>query len=324
MRAGFYLGLLLALSGATFAAAQTPAQPAANDKLKIVIGGQRGVGENFATEIGQGAGIFKKFWLDTEYFYVDSTGDTLQAVIARGAQIGIAAGFTGVMGPFSKGAPLRIIGSTFTGGSQLYWYVRADSPVHSLADANDKTVSYSSTGSSTHTAVQSLLKSSGVKFKPVPTGSTPATYAAVMSGQVDIGWAGAPFGVEALEKGEIRMVWKASAAPELDKQTIRVIVAHADDLKAHPDVYARFLRAYAATLDWVEKTPEGLKAYADLTKLSPAAARRALDEFMPPAATDPYRIAGLDEALDDAVAFKYTATKLTPEQVRELIQIPAK
>ena len=89
--------------------------------------------------------------------------------------------------------------------------VRGKSPEMTveLWDAEGKTVAYSSTGSSAQTSVLALLKYSGVKFKPVATGASPATYAAVMSGQVDVGWAGAPFGLEQLEKGAIRVVWKA-------------------------------------------------------------------------------------------------------------------
>ena len=294
----------------------------AQDRLRVAAGGQRGLGENFPAELGQAAGIFRKHGIELDVFYTDSTGETMQAVIARGAQIGVAAGFTGTMGPFSKGAPIRIIGTCFTGGNQLYWYVRASSPIKSVQDTAGKTVSYSSTGSSTHTSLQALQKYTGVPFKPTPTGSTPSTYAAVMSGQVDVGWAAAPFGIDHLEKGETRLVWKASAAPAIDKQTIRVIIAHADDLKAKPDVYARFVRAYAETLDWVFKTPEGLKAYAAWAGLTESVARRALDEFMPPEAVDPYRLAGVDEALDDAVAFKYTAERLTKAQLDELIRIP--
>src|SRR5262249_44785937 len=150
-----------------------------------------------------------------------------------------------------------------------------------------------------------VQKHYGVAFKPTATGSTPATYTAVMSGQIDVGWAGAPFGLEPLAKGEIRVVWKASAAPELDKQTIRVTIANADDLKRRPDVYARFMRGYRDSLDWVYSTPEGLKAYAALTKMSEEAAKRALDEFMPRSAVDPDRIAGIDEAVADAVSLKY-------------------
>jgi NitT/TauT family transport system substrate-binding protein len=307
---------------ATVALASRVDTTAAQDRIKVAIGGQRGVGETFPAELGQNAGIFKKHGLELELLYTESSGDTMQAVISRSVQVGVGAGFTGTMGPFSKGAPVRIIGATFSGGSQLYWYVRSDSPIQSVRDTKAKTVAYSSTGSSAHSSVLALLKFSGVKFKPTPTGSSPSTYAAVMSGQVDVGWAGAPFGLEQLEKGQIRLVWKANAAPDMDKQTLRVMIGHADDLKAKPEIYEHFLSAYEETIDWVYTSQDGLLAYAKWAGLSEAAAKRAMDEFLPRTALEPRRIVGIEEALNDAVAFKYTAERLTPGQVEELIRIP--
>ncbi|MDF2117529.1 ABC transporter substrate-binding protein [Roseiarcaceae bacterium H3SJ34-1] len=298
---------------------------AAQDKLKIAVGGQRGVGETFPPEMGQKAGIFKKHGLDLEVLYTEGTGETLQAVISGAAQVGIGTGFGGTLGPISKGAPVRIIGGSFTGGSQLYWYVKANSPIKSVKDAENHTVAYSTAGSSAYASVMALQKYSGVNFKMTATGSTPSTFAAVMSGQVDVGWAGAPFGLDALQKGDIRLVWKASAAPDMDKQTIRVIIARSDNLKANPDVYARFIRAYKETQDWVATTPEGLKAYTEWSGLSSeAAAKTALTEFLPPAAIDPYRIAGIDDVMDDAVRMKFLPERMSAAQIKEAIQIPAR
>lgn len=294
----------------------------AQDRIKVAVGGQRGVGETFSPEIGQKAGIFRKHGLELDVLYTDSSGETMQTVISRSAQIGMATGLAGTMGFFSKGAPVRVIGASFTGGSQLYWYVRADSPIWSVRDTEGKTVSYSSTGSSVHASLLALLKYSGVNFKPTPTGSSPVTYAAVLSGQVDVGWAGAPFGIEQMEKGQIRAVWKANAVPDLDKQTIRVMIANAEDLKLRGDLYARFLAAYEETLTWAYTTPDGLKAYAEWSGLSEGSARRALDEFLPRAALEPRKIIGIEQSLDDAVAFKFTTSRLTAAQVEELIQIP--
>jgi len=292
------------------------------ERIKVAVGGQRGVGETFSPEIGQKAGIFRKHGLELEVLYTDSSGETMQTVISRSVQIGIATGLAGTMGSFSKGAPVRVIGASFTGGSQVYWYVRAESPIRSVRDAEGKTVAYSSTGSSAHAAVLALIKYSGVNMKPTPTGSSPLTYAAVLSGQVDVGWAGAPFGIEAMEKGEIRAVWKANAVPDLDQQTIRVMIANSEDLKEKGDIYARFLAGYEETLTWAYSTPDGLKAYAEWAGLSEASAKRALDEFLPKTALEPRKLIGIEQALDDAVAFKFTASRLSPEQVKELVQIP--
>jgi NitT/TauT family transport system substrate-binding protein len=314
---------LVILSGlAVLSFVATLQTAAAQDKLKIAIGGQRGIGENFPAELGQKSGIAKKNGLDLEIFYTEGTGETLQAVISGAAQVGVATGFAGTLGPISKGAPVRIIGASFTGGSQLYWYVKADSPIKSVKDAEGRTVAYSTAGSSAYASVMALQQYSGVNFKMVATGSTPSTFAAVMSGQVDVGWAGAPFGIDALQKGDIRLVWKASAAPDMDKQTIRVLIARADALKAQPDVYARFIRTYKETQDWVFSTPEGLKAYAEWAGLSEAGAKTALVEFLPRRAIDPYRIEGVNEVMDDAVRMKFLPGRMTEEQIKDAIQVP--
>jgi NitT/TauT family transport system substrate-binding protein len=159
-------------------------------------------------------------------------------------------------------------------------------------------------------------------MKPTPTGSSPLTFAAVLSGQVDVGWAGAPFGIEAMEKGQIRAVWKANAVPDLDQQTIRVMIANSEDLKEKGDIYARFLAGYEETLTWAYSTPDGLQAYAEWAGLSEASAKRALAEFLPKTALEPRKLIGIEQALDDAVAFKFTTSRLSPEQVNELVQIP--
>jgi NitT/TauT family transport system substrate-binding protein len=311
-RALLVLVLVLAL-GASAASAE--------DMLKIAVGA-RGVGETFVAELGQNAGIFRKHGLTLEILYTQGGGETQQVVISNSAQIGVATGFLGALGAFAKGAPIRIVGSTFTGGSQLFWYVPADSPIKTLRDTEGKTVAYSTNGSSNHTAVLALQKSSGVKFKPTATGAAPATLTQVMSGQIDVGWAGAPFGVDMVEAGKTRVIAKASDDPVLDRQTIRLIVANATELAQRREVFVRFMRAYREALDWVYATPEGAKAYAEWASISEATARRALQEFLPKAAVDPDRISGLDDIMADAVTFKYIPAPLTKAQLDELIQIP--
>jgi NitT/TauT family transport system substrate-binding protein len=248
---------MCAVSLAVVAAMTTGCGAAAQDHLKVAVGA-RGVGETFVAELGQDAGIFRKHGLSLDVLYTQGGGETQQVVIANSAHIGVAAGFLGVLGAYAKGAPIRVIGSTFTGGSQLFWYVPTNSPIKSMRDTDGKTVAYSTTGSSTHTTVLAFQKSTGVKFKPTQTGSAPATLTQVMSGQIDVGWAGAPFGVDAVEQGKIRVIAKASDDPAIDRQTIRLIIANAGELAQRKDVFVRFMRASREALDWVYSTPEGL------------------------------------------------------------------
>jgi NitT/TauT family transport system substrate-binding protein len=143
-----------------------------------------------------------------------------------------------------------------------------------------------------------------------------------MSGQIDVGWAGAPFGVKDVEQGTIRVIAKASDDPVLNRPTVRLIVANATELAQRPDVFVRFMRAYRETLAWVYTTPEGLAAYAQWASITETTAKRALTEFLPKDAVDPDRIAGVDDVMADAVAFKYIPAPLTKQQLDELIQIP--
>src|SRR5215471_2221765 len=115
--------------------ATTPASAA--DKLKIAVG-QREIWHGAPAALGERAGIFRKHDLDLELLFTSGSGD-----------IGVAAGTLGVMGAYAKGAPVRIIGAEST-GEDSYWYVRADSPVKSMADMKGRSLAYSTNGSSTH------------------------------------------------------------------------------------------------------------------------------------------------------------------------------
>ena len=95
----------------------------------------------------------------------------MQPVIAGSADIGIGVGVAGVMRAFSKGAPVRILLPAFTGTGDLYWYVKADSPLKALKDATDKnTIAYSTSGSSSNNIVVAFVDDLGVKAKPTATG----------------------------------------------------------------------------------------------------------------------------------------------------------
>ena len=181
----------------------------AQDALKLAVGA-KGIWDQSISELAQNAGIFKKHGIVLDIFYTQGAGETLKAVISGSADLGIGLGTLGVMGAYAKGAPIRIIGATMTGANDTYLYVPADSPIKSLKEADGRTVAFSTVGSSTHMVVLGLEQQAGVKFKPVAAGSATATLTQVMSGQLDVGWAAAPFGVEAIEQGKIRVIARAS------------------------------------------------------------------------------------------------------------------
>jgi NitT/TauT family transport system substrate-binding protein len=293
----------------------------AQDVIKIAVG-QRGNWDTSVSELGQRAGIFKKHGLVLELLYTQGGGETQQAVISGSVDIGIGAGVMGVLGAFSKGAPVRIIGAETTGAADLFWYVAATSPIKSLKDTDGKTVAYSTNGSSTHGIVNALIKQFDLKSKAVGTGGPPATLTQVMSGQIDVGWSAPPFGLNMLDEGKIRIIATGNDATIFKGQTVRLTIINKAALAARKDVVDRYMRAYRETVDWMYADPAAIKTYAEFLGISEALAKRSRDDFFPKSALDPDKVIGLDTIVQDAVAFKYTAVPLTKDQLVELIQIP--
>jgi NitT/TauT family transport system substrate-binding protein len=292
--------------------------------LKLAIG-QRGNWDTSVAEIGQRMGIFKKHNLQLEILYTQGGGETQQAVISGSVDVGVAAGMMGVLGAFSKGAPVRILGAETTGAADLFWYVRADSPIQSLKDANGRTMSYSTNGSSTHGIVTAFIKQESLSAKPVSTGGPASTLTQVMSGQIDIGWAAPPFGLDQLDQKQIRIVASGNDAQVFKGQTVRLLIANAQTLQARGNVLKEFMVAYRETIDAMYAAdPSALKTYADWLGISESKAKRVRDDFFPKAALDPDQIVGLKAIVEDAVQLKYTATALTQAQLDELVKIPAR
>ena len=293
----------------------------AEDTIKLAVG-QRGNWDTSVSEVGQRAGIFKKHGLVLDLVYTQGAGETQQAVISGSVDIGIAAGVMGVLGAFSKGAPVRVIAAETTGAGDLYWYVKADSPIKSLKDTDGKTLAYSTNGSSTHGIVTAFMREYDLKAKPTAMGGPAANLTAVMSGQVDVGWAAPPFGLDQLDQKLIRIIATGNDASAFKGQTVRLDIANADFLKAHKDLVDRYMTAYRETVTAMYKDPAVLKIYADWLGISVEKAKRTRDDFFPPPAIEPDKIVGLDIIVKDAVALKFTPTELTKEQLAELIQIP--
>jgi NitT/TauT family transport system substrate-binding protein len=250
-------------------------------------------------------------------------GETLQAVISGSADLGGGVGVAGAMRAFAKGAPVRILLPAFTGTGDLYWYVRADSPIKSLKDATEKnTIAYSTNGSSSNNIVLAFIQELGAKGTPTKTGGPPATLTAVMSGQVDIGWAAPPFGLQEMKDGKIRMIARGSDVPSLKGQTVRSIIVNANALKTKHDAIMRFVAAYRDAVDWMYADPKALEMYAAKIKRPVELVTESAHKFQPKEALQTDHMADLDGAVRDAVKLKFLEKPLTKEQLAEFIQIP--
>jgi NitT/TauT family transport system substrate-binding protein len=309
------LGLVVPL-----ALAGTPA--CAEDQLKVAIG-QINNWENQAPTLGQDAGIFKKHGLVLENVGTQGAGETLQAVISGSADIGAGVGAAGIMRAFAKGAPVRILAPMFTGTGDLFWYVRSDSKIQSLKDITpETTIAYSTSGSSSNNIVVAFVQELGAKGKPTATGGPPGTLTAVMSGQIDIGWAAPPFGLQEIKEGKIRIVARGSDVPSLRGQTARTLIVNADALKTKHDAIVRFMEAYREAVDWMYSDPKAVEMYSVKIKRPIELLKESMDKFQPKETMQTDKFADLDGAIADAVKLKFLEKPLTKEQIAELLQIP--
>jgi NitT/TauT family transport system substrate-binding protein len=306
------------------ATALTLAAPfaSAQDQLKVAIG-QINNWENQAPTLGQDAGIFKKHNLVLENFGTQGAGETIQAVISGSADLGAGVGIAGVMRAFSRGAPVRLLLPAFTGTGDLYWYVRADSPIKTLRDTTDKhTIAYSTSGSSSNNIVVAFVEELGAKAKPTATGGPPGTLTSVMSGQIDIGWAAPPFGMKEVQEGKIRIIARGSDVPSLRGQTVRSIIVNAEALKTKRDAIMRFAQGYREAVDWMYSDPKAISMYAQKIKGDEALIKKAIAEFQPKEALQTTEMKDLDGIVRDAVKLKFLDKPLTKEQLAEFLQIP--
>jgi NitT/TauT family transport system substrate-binding protein len=312
----------LAIAAVAVAAFAGPA--VAEDNIKLAVP-QRGAWDTSIPDVGQKAGIFAKHGIKMEMLYTAGAGETTQAVISGSVDIGMGTGTSGIMATFSKGAPVRPFSSQMTGADDIFWYVPSNSPIKTLADADGKTMAFSSNGSSSNLGALALIKQSGKSIKAVAAGSPPATFTQTMSSQIDIGWSAPPYVIDDVKSGRVRIVARESDLEAFKNQTVRMNFATIDTLTKKADMIKRFLVAYKETIDYLySDDPAALKTYADFAEITVEKAKLIRDEFFPKNNLSPTRISGLENAMADALALKFINAPFTKEQMDDFLKYYAK
>ena len=130
------------------------------------------------------------------------------------------------LGAFLKGAPLRGVGASFTSADEQFYYVVADSPVKTMKDADGKSIAISTNGSASNMFALHLARHFGVNLKPQPAGNYTATLTQVLTKQLDIGFSAAPFNLNFVDDGRIRIIARGSDVPALRDMTSRLLVVN--------------------------------------------------------------------------------------------------
>jgi NitT/TauT family transport system substrate-binding protein len=307
------LAILLAGTSASFAV----------EKLKVAIP-QRGFWDSTWVEFGETAGFFKDAGLEVEPFYTEGGAQTIAAVASGSVDIAMSNGILGAIGTYVKGGdatPYRIISAEMTGANELFWWVKADSPIKSLKDADGKTIAFSSPGSSSNLILLTLLKQTVSKAKPLATGGVPGTYTQTMTGQIDIGWSVVPFALKDINEGKARIIARASDAKALQNQTIRANLASVNALKNRRETVTKFMQVIQKSIDWAYTNPKAIEIFAKNMKVTPEIAKQAVDGYFPKSAMQIGEIRDLDRSLQDALDFKFIASAKTPKDIAGLFDI---
>ena len=286
------LAILMAGTSASFAV----------EKLKVAIP-QRGFWDSTWVEFGEAAGFFKDAGLEVEVFYTEGGAQTIATVASGSVDIAMSNGILGAIGAYVKGGeatPYRIISAEMTGANELFWWVKADSPIKTLKDAGDgKTIAFSSPGSSSNLILLTLLKQAGSKAKPVPTGGVPGTYTQTMTGQIDIGWSVVPFALKDVNDGKIRIVARARDATELAEpdhpRQPRQRQFAEDQARGDHQVHAG--DPEVDRLGLRHRPDKAIEIFAKNMKVTPEIAKQAVDGFFPKSAMQIGEIKDLERSL---------------------------
>jgi NitT/TauT family transport system substrate-binding protein len=245
-------------------------------------------------------------------------GEVESSVASGNSDVGVGVSTIGVLRAYAKGAPLRVIGANTTGTAN-YWYVQATSVIKAIKDITAKPSLIGRSNAASRYDVFDLIKQYRLKARPIAIGGPTATFNQVMSGHVDVGWAEAPFGVDAIEQGKIRVVREQRTFPPsvairsacsspmrmpLQKRKDVLGPLHAGLPRDHRLDVFRSCRAQA-----LRRVRRRIGRYCQGLR----------DEFYTKDMLAPDKVVGLDAIMKEAITSRYILTPLSKAQIAELI-----
>ncbi len=276
--------------------------------------------------IAEEKGFYKENNIDVDVVFTRGGGENVQAVVSGDAQIGLGTGTLAVISAFVKKAPIKIAAAEIT-GMDAFWYVQADTAIRKLEDLAGKKIAYSRPGASSHMAVLAIadqIKSKGLKpAEPVSLGGIPEVYTAVRTGQTDAGWSVAPFQLDRVEKGELRVVVRGDEIAAMKEITARVHFVNTGFAAKNPDAVRGFFRAQQRALDYMfdhkEDTAKIWIRRADL-KFPESAVLKTWD-FYNRAAMTLKPIRGVQTTIEDGIKTDFLKQPLTEAELKSLIDL---
>jgi NitT/TauT family transport system substrate-binding protein len=276
--------------------------------------------------VAQEKGFYRENNIDVDAVFTRGGGENVQAVVSGDAQIGLGTGTLAVISAFVKKAPIKIAAAEIT-GMDAFWYVQSSTPMRKMEDLAGKKVAYSRPGASSHMAVLAIadqIKAKGLKpAEPVSLGGIPEVYTAVRTGQTDAGWSVAPFQLDLVEKGLLRVVVKGEEITAMREITPRVHFLNNDFTAKNSDAVRGFFRAQQRALDYMfEHKEDTAKIWIRRAEMKyPEAAVLKTWDYYNRAAMTLKPIRGLQATIEDGIRNKFLTQPLTQAEVNSLIDL---
>jgi len=324
LRQNILFGLFVIFVLLTFASSSWAA--AARTKIIVVVPHRILFTVALPVYIAQDKGFYRENNIDVDAVFTRGGGENVQAVVSGDAQIGLGTGTLAVISAFVKKAPIKIAAAEIT-GMDAFWYVLANTPMRKLEDLAGKKVAYSRPGASSHMAVLGIadqIKAKGLKpAEPVSLGGIPEVYTAVRTGQTDAGWSVAPFQLDKVEKGELRVVVRGEEINAMKEISARVHFTNNDFAAKNPDAVRGFFRAQQRALDYMfDHKEETAKIWIRRAELKfPESAVLKTWDYYNRAAMSLKPIRGLQTTIDDGIRNKFLTQSLTQAELNSLIDL---
>jgi NitT/TauT family transport system substrate-binding protein len=324
LRENILFGLFVIFVLLTFASSSWAA--AARTKIIVVVPHRILFTVALPVYIAQDKGFYRENNIDVDAVFTRGGGENVQAVVSGDAQIGLGTGTLAVISAFVKKAPIKIAAAEIT-GMDAFWYVLANTPMRKLEDLAGKKVAYSRPGASSHMAVLGIadqIKAKGLKpAEPVSLGGIPEVYTAVRTGQTDAGWSVAPFQLDKVEKGELRVVVRGEEINAMKEISARVHFTNNDFAAKNPDAVRGFFRAQQRALDYMfDHKEETAKIWIRRAELKfPESAVLKTWDYYNRAAMSLKPIRGLQTTIEDGIRNKFLNQPLTQAEINSLIDL---
>ena len=276
--------------------------------------------------IAQEKGFYRENNVEVDAVFTRGGGENVQAVVSGDAQIGLGTGTLAVISAFVKKAPIKIAAAEIT-GMDAYWYVQSSASIRRFDDLAGKKVAYSRPGASSHMAVLGIadqLKAKGLKpAEPVSLGGIPEVYTAVRTGQADAGWSVAPFYLDRVEKGELRVVVRGDEIAAMKDITARVHFINNEFAARSPQAVRGFFRAQQRALDYMfEHKQDTAKIWIRRAELKfPESAVLKTWDYYTRGAMTLKPIRGMQSIIEDGIKNNFLKQPLTQAELNQLIDL---